>query len=111
MRSVRLWARGLDALGSPFEPTFGRLAPLLTTIGFVDVRVRLHKWPTNPWPRDAKYKEIGAWNFENLAPNWEGLLMAGLTRGLGWAREDVAALAAEARRDFADPDVHAYFRL
>jgi hypothetical protein len=28
--------------------------------GFVNVQERLYKWPINAWPKDVRYKEIGA---------------------------------------------------
>jgi hypothetical protein len=31
----------------------------LTDAGFEDVTQIEFKWPLNPWPRDAKYKELG----------------------------------------------------
>ena len=31
----------------------------LIDAGFVDVRVVREKWPTNRWPREKKYKQIG----------------------------------------------------
>lgn len=32
----------------------------LAEAGFVDIEVVREKWPTNHWPRDKKYKQIGA---------------------------------------------------
>jgi hypothetical protein len=31
----------------------------LTEIGFVDIVEVKEKWPTNGWPRDPKYKQVG----------------------------------------------------
>jgi hypothetical protein len=31
----------------------------LLDAGFVDVVETIYKWPTNPWPRDPKFKEMG----------------------------------------------------
>lgn len=31
----------------------------LAEVGFVDIGVVHEKWPTNRWPRDRKYKQIG----------------------------------------------------
>lgn len=32
----------------------------LAEAGFVDIEVVREKWPTNHWPKDKKYKQIGA---------------------------------------------------
>ncbi|KAK1724210.1 methyltransferase [Colletotrichum acutatum] len=98
MKSVRLWSEGLAKFGSPFEE-FSRFESVLKEIGFEDVHIQRFKWPTNGWPKDQKHKEIGIWNYENLAPNWEGFLMAPLTRALNWTKEEVLILAMEARKD------------
>lgn len=110
MKSVRLWAEALAAFGTPFEQ-FNRLKDVLDEIGFEDVHIQRYKWPTNGWPKDPKHKELGLWNYENLAPNWEGLLMASLTRALNWTREEVMVLVMEARKDFGDRSIHGYFNL
>ncbi|KAK1994033.1 methyltransferase domain-containing protein [Colletotrichum falcatum] len=109
-RAFDLWAEGLAALGSPFEE-LARMEDVLAETGFEDVRVRRFKWPINGWPRDPKHRELGLWNYENLAPNLEGLFLAPYTRGLGWTRDEVMVMAMDARRDFADRGIHAYFRI
>lgn len=30
--------------------------------GFVNIREVVYKWPTNPWPKDPRYKELGAYH-------------------------------------------------
>ncbi|MBE3048046.1 hypothetical protein IMZ48_37165 [Candidatus Bathyarchaeota archaeon] len=34
----------------------------LAEIGFVDLGVVREKWPTNRWPRDKKYKQVGKYH-------------------------------------------------
>ncbi|KAK1658482.1 methyltransferase domain-containing protein [Colletotrichum godetiae] len=110
MKSVRLCCEAIAKLGVPYEE-FGRFEGLLKEIGFEDVHIERFKWPTNSWPKDQKHKEIGVWNYENFAPNWEGFLMAPLTRGLDWTKEEVMVLAMEARKDFANRNIHAYYNI
>ncbi|KXH26222.1 methyltransferase domain-containing protein [Colletotrichum simmondsii] len=109
-RSFCLWSEGITALGSPFEE-FNRLEGVLAEVGFEDVRVERFKWPTNSWPKDPKFKELGIWNHENIAPHLEGMFMAGITRGLKWTEQEVHELAVEARKDFDDKSIHAYFQI
>ncbi|KAJ0307364.1 hypothetical protein COL516b_003978 [Colletotrichum fioriniae] len=110
MKSVRLCCEAIAKLGVPYEQ-FSRFEGVLKEIGFEDVHIQRFKWPTNSWPKDKKHKEIGIWNHENFAPNWEGFLMAPLTRALDWTKEEVIILAMEARKDFANKNIHAYYNM
>ena len=40
----------------------------LADAGFVDVGVVKEKWPTNRWPRDKKYKQIGRLASQTFGP-------------------------------------------
>ncbi|OLN95723.1 hypothetical protein CCHL11_02734 [Colletotrichum chlorophyti] len=85
------------------------LRPMMEAAGFVDVAEMRFKWPSNTWPRHAKFKELGAWNYENITSGLQGFLMAALTRGLGWQADEVNVLAAQARKDVGDRSIHAYW--
>lgn len=61
----------------------------LADAGFINITQRIYKWPTSPWPKDKKHKEIGLWTIANIEGSHEGLTMALLTRGLGWTKEEV----------------------
>ena len=85
------------------------LKNIMTEAGFEDVVEVKYKWPSNSWPKDAKHKEIGIWNNENITTGLQGFLMAALTRALGWKKEEVDVLAAQARKDVNDRTIHAYW--
>ncbi|GJD00495.1 methyltransferase domain-containing protein [Colletotrichum higginsianum] len=85
------------------------LKPMMEAAGFVDVAEMRFKWPSNTWPRHPKFKELGAWNYENITTGLQGFLMAALTRGLGWRADEVNVLAAQARKDVGDKSIHAYW--
>ncbi|KAK1975086.1 methyltransferase domain-containing protein [Colletotrichum cereale] len=110
MKAVRLWVEGLEKMGTPFED-FSRLEGVMKEVGFEDVHVKRFKWPTNSWPKDPKYKELGIWNHENISPSWEGFLMAPLTRVHNWTKEEVLILAMEVRKDAANRHIHAYYQI
>ncbi|KAK2054942.1 S-adenosyl-L-methionine-dependent methyltransferase [Colletotrichum caudatum] len=110
MKSIRLLEEAARAFGRTFEDIQGLKGMMIET-GFEDVQIKRFKWPTNGWAKDPKYREIGAWNHENFAPNWEGFTMAPFTRALGWTKEEVLVHAIEVRRDLADRRIHAYFSL
>ncbi|KAH6655834.1 S-adenosyl-L-methionine-dependent methyltransferase [Truncatella angustata] len=68
----------------------------LEEVGFVDVRERKIITPCNPWPKDKKWKEIGAFQllnlFEGMRPiAWKMLRLA------GWEPEAIDALITEAK--------------
>ncbi|KAI8186723.1 putative methyltransferase tdiE [Colletotrichum sp. SAR 10_86] len=84
------------------------LKPILMEAGFEYVTMQHFKWPTNPWPKDKKFKELGYWHNENLLEGWEAICMAPLTRALGWTKEEVQVLMAQNRKEFNDRSIHAY---
>ncbi|KAF4871462.1 Secondary metabolism regulator LAE1 [Colletotrichum siamense] len=110
LKCADLCLKAMVIFGSPFQE-FGRLEGVLKEVGFTDVQVQRFKWPTNSWPKYRKHKEIGAWNYENIAPNFDGFIMAPLTRALGWTKEDVVALAAEVYKELGDKSIHAYYNI
>ncbi|KAF6829977.1 methyltransferase domain-containing protein [Colletotrichum plurivorum] len=85
------------------------LKALLIEAGFEDVRTITHKWPTNSWPKDPKYKEIGIWNHENFLIGLESLSMAPFTRALEWTPEEVRVFLIDVRKDGKDHGIHAYW--
>ncbi|KAH7123080.1 S-adenosyl-L-methionine-dependent methyltransferase [Dactylonectria macrodidyma] len=94
-------------VGRPCE-SFENLKIAMTNVGFVDVSLNCFKWPINPWPKDKKHKEIGAWNKVNWEDALEALSMAPFTRIHGWSKEEVTVLLAKVRKDLVNPAVHAY---
>lgn len=78
------------------------------SVGFVDVVERRFKWPLNDWAKDPYYKEIGIWTRESLDGGIEGLVMALLTRHLGWDRDRVLVFCAQFRAALRDRSVHGY---
>ncbi|TQN64853.1 putative methyltransferase tdiE [Colletotrichum shisoi] len=85
------------------------LKPMMEAAGFVGVAEMRFKWPNNTWPRHPRFKELGAWNYENITTGLQGFLMAALTPGLGWRADEVNVLAAQARKDVGDKSIHAYW--
>ncbi|PHH60645.1 hypothetical protein CDD81_1396 [Ophiocordyceps australis] len=81
----------------------------LLDAGFINVTQCLYKWPTNSWPRDPKYKEIGMWTYENLGNGASGLSMALFTRALGWKQEEVEVFLINVRKQMKDRSIHAYW--
>ncbi|GKT45994.1 putative methyltransferase tdiE [Colletotrichum spaethianum] len=87
------------------------LADLMTDVGFEDVIVQRYKWPTNTWPKDMRYKELGSWCHDNIVAGWEGFCLAPFTRALNWSKEEVLLFMIKVRKEFADKQIHAYFSM
>lgn len=86
-------------------------AGYLKEVGFVDVQSRKFKWPSNSWPRDPYYKELGTWQLANIDNGIEGFTLALFTRVLGWTQEEVLVLCSQVRKDIRNPKIHAYWNL
>ncbi|KAF7552353.1 hypothetical protein G7Z17_g4390 [Cylindrodendrum hubeiense] len=106
------WCKLLDEaavkLGRPFVK-FDEMREHMIKAGFTDVVDKRFKWPTNRWPKERKYKELGAWNNENTGAALEALTLAPFTRGLGWSHEEVVVFLTDVRKELNDPRIHAYW--
>ncbi|GKT49674.1 putative methyltransferase tdiE [Colletotrichum spaethianum] len=105
---VLLVMEGMEKFGRPVSAA-QQWKQLMEAAGFEDVVETIYKWPTNRWPRDAHYKEIGMWSLENMDQALEPATLAPLTRALGWTYEEVIVLVSKARKVMRDPTVHAYW--
>ncbi|KAK2734404.1 methyltransferase domain-containing protein [Colletotrichum kahawae] len=88
-----------------------KLKPLMAEVGFEDVTLVRYKWPINDWPKDPRWKELGAWNLENNLGAVESLAMAPLTRAHEWSRAEVDVFLMEVRQDLRNRAIHGYFPL
>ncbi|KAL0941650.1 methyltransferase domain-containing protein [Colletotrichum truncatum] len=95
---------------------FGRSCPhiptlkdILVDVGFEDVTVSVFKLPSNDWPKDAKYKELGIWQNENMLSGLEGFSLAPLTRAHDWTRAEVDVFLIDVRKDIKNRAIHAYW--
>ena len=86
-----------------------KMATWMREAGFVDVEERVIKIPINPWPRDQKFKQIGAWNAQNWLEGLQGFSYAFFgPRGLGWTQEQIEVFLVDVRKSIQDRRVHAY---
>ncbi|KAH7243895.1 S-adenosyl-L-methionine-dependent methyltransferase [Fusarium solani] len=108
LRWMTLIQEGLEKLGRSTTAAEERKSTM-EAVGFEGVVETVYKWPTNHWPRDKKYKDLGKWSLINTDYALEAAALAPLTRGLGWSREEVLALVARARKALRDTTVHAYW--
>lgn len=84
------------------------LRDIMIEVGFENVTLTAHKWPSNPWPKDPLHKKIGQWNYYNFADAAEAMALAPLTRAHQWTQEEVLVFCATVRKDVRDISIHAY---
>ncbi len=100
--------QAMEAFGRPVTAA-QQWKSMMEAAGFVDVVETVYKWPTNRWPRDKKYKDLGMWSLANMDQALEAATLAPLTRALQWSKEEVLVLVSKARKVLRDPSVHAYW--
>lgn len=64
--------------------------------------------PFGSWPKDPKLREIGTYQHLATANDLSGT-MNYLGTVLGWAPEEIQVFAANLRREFRSPKIHAYY--
>jgi hypothetical protein len=108
LRWTQLLAEAADKLGRSLM-TVEKYKDMMKAAGFEGVTEKTYKWPTNRWPKDQKYKELGMWALTVTDSSLEGLTLALFTRGLGWTREETIFFCAKVRKDLRNPNIHAYW--
>lgn len=93
---------GLDATGPR------HLASKLQRAGFVDINLKMHKWPLGKWAKGAKFKLLGRYVFEDLWDALPSLSLGLFTRVLNWSRDEVEVFLAECRQESKRKDRHYY---
>ncbi|KAH7108680.1 S-adenosyl-L-methionine-dependent methyltransferase, partial [Dactylonectria estremocensis] len=104
----QLLREGTMKLQRPFE-SFDAIKKAMAKAGFIEIVDTRFKWPTNCWPKDRKYKELGAWNNKNTLQALEALTLAPFTRVHGWTKDEVHVFLPGVRRDLNDQNIHAYW--
>lgn len=103
-----LWAEGMLKMGRDAECA-RKYKDQMIAAGFVNVKETVYVVPNNQWPKDKRLKEIGMWQNENIVSGLEGLSAALFTRVLGWSKEELDVLLAQARREHRDTRIHSYY--
>ena len=106
-RCGHLFVEAALALGRPVDSA-STYKDMMRKVGFEHSVERQFKWPIGPWAKDKDYKELGYWCKVGLDIGLEGLLMAILTRGLGWSKEEVYVFCTLIRQEMNNPRIHAY---
>ncbi|RBR18828.1 hypothetical protein FVER53590_11614 [Fusarium verticillioides] len=108
LKCLKLLQEASERFGRPYVD-IPALVDVMKEIGFVDVKIERFRWPSNSWPKDKRYKELGAWCYENFSSGLEAITMAALTRGHGWSVEDTTVFLMDVRKSMGDRRIHAYW--
>lgn len=109
--AITKWVDMLEEAAEKFGRPFAdcpSLAKLMEEVGFVDVSLKMYKWPLNPWPKDSHYRELGGWNYSNFIQGIEAITMAPFTRGHDWTKEEVQIFLIGLRKELSDMRIHAW---
>lgn len=86
-----------------------KLRKAMIEAGFEDVTMSTYKWPSNSWPRDVHFKELGMWQRENMLSGIDGFTLAPLTRAHNWSPTEVSVFLIDVRKVINDRNIHAYW--
>ncbi|KAI8405781.1 hypothetical protein FOFC_13242 [Fusarium oxysporum] len=110
--AIMKWSNLLNEASVKLQQAYKKIdefKDMMAEAGFTEIVDRRFKWPTNHWPKDKKYKELGVWNNENIAIALESLTIAPFTRAHGWSVEEVHTFLSSVRKDLNNPKIHGYW--
>ncbi|KAJ0416783.1 S-adenosyl-L-methionine-dependent methyltransferase [Aspergillus carlsbadensis] len=84
---------------------------MMEEAGFVDVKLKVLKRPSNPWPKDKDMKRLGLYTLTNHLNGLHAFTVGLFTRVLGWSTAEVEVLIAKCRKEWKDSSIHAYQRV
>lgn len=100
-----LWAEGIRRAGRQLPSSH---ADALVSAGFENVVYRPVKIPIGTWAKEESGKEIGLYMRQHLVEGGESIVLAVLTRFLGWTKQEVDMLLVGLRRDLGVGRYHGY---
>lgn len=109
---IMTWSKLLNESSIKLQQAYQKIdefKDIMSKAGFIEIVDTRFKWPSNHWPKDKKYKELGVWNNENIAIALESLTIAPFTRAHGWSIEDIQVFLTEVRKDLNNPRIHGYW--
>ncbi|RFN47648.1 hypothetical protein FIE12Z_8105 [Fusarium flagelliforme] len=105
-----LTVKGAATLGRPFIESKDH-ERRMKEAGFTNITKKTFKWPSNTWPKDPQYKEIGLWTLANIERNLESISSFLLRQGLGMTHEEIVVFIANVREEMRNTKVHAYWEV
>ncbi|OGE53513.1 hypothetical protein PENARI_c007G04567 [Penicillium arizonense] len=88
-----------------------KLRTLMTEAGFVEVDTKMIPLPLSAWSNDARMRNIGRSNHENIKQLLRSLALYPLIQRLHMSPQNFEALVTQAQREAADHTLKPYFPL
>jgi len=108
LRYHSLVFEALDIIKRDYAPG-PKLKDWVVSAGYANVHEDVLAIPIGVWPKQKKYKEIGAWNLVCLDEGLEAIALRLFTSILGWETEEVVVLLAHVRNELKDRRIHAQY--
>ncbi|KAL4971262.1 S-adenosyl-L-methionine-dependent methyltransferase [Aspergillus desertorum] len=105
-----LFFKGCRQMGHPI-PRPAEYKTMMEEAGFVDVKLKIMKRPSNAWAKEKHLKRLGLYTMTNHLNGLHAFTIGLFTRVLGWIPEEVEILIAKCRREWEDSSIHAYQRV
>ncbi|KAI5455847.1 S-adenosyl-L-methionine-dependent methyltransferase [Mariannaea sp. PMI_226] len=105
--AVERWARLVDEGGKKIGRDFAKSLKYpvwCREVGFTDVTEEYFPLPSNPWTKDAKFKEIGRYSMNNQLGLVDSL--SRFLRIAGLSEDEIEKLEAQTKQDIQNPDIH-----
>jgi SAM-dependent methyltransferase len=77
-------------------------------VGFQEVKQRIYRIPSSPWPKDPTLKKIGAYELANVLQGAQGFLIRGYTEKMGKTREEMEMMLFRMRKELLSGKMHYY---
>ncbi|KAJ9424374.1 S-adenosyl-L-methionine-dependent methyltransferase [Fusarium oxysporum] len=110
--AIMKWSNLLNEASVKLQQAYKKIdefKDMMAEAGFTEIVDMRFKWPTNHWPKDKKYKELGVWNNQNIAIALDSLTIAPFTRAYGWSVKEVHIFLSSVRKDLNNPRIHGYW--
>lgn len=105
-----LFFEGCKKIGHPV-PSPTEYKTLMEDAGFVDVRLKVVKRPSNVWAKEKNLKRLGLYTLTNHLNGLHAFTIGLFTRVLGWSVPEVEVFLAKCRKEWKDSSIHAYQRV
>ncbi|KAF2230062.1 S-adenosyl-L-methionine-dependent methyltransferase [Viridothelium virens] len=79
-----------------------RFRSLLAEAGFEEIREEVLEVPWGPWHREKRLRAVGFWHMQQLTEGLQGITMHTLSKGLGWAPQEVELFLVDLRKDLSN---------
>ncbi|KAL4951163.1 S-adenosyl-L-methionine-dependent methyltransferase [Aspergillus filifer] len=103
----KLFFEGCEKIGHRI-PAPEEYKTMMEEAGFVDVKLRIMKRPTNVWAKEKHMKRLGLYTLTNHLNGLHAFTIGLFTRVLGWSPSEVEVLIAKCKKEWKDSSIHAY---